>query len=116
MNGGVDSLALKSVMDLARVTGEVAMRHFRTRVRVETKSDGSPVSDADRAAERAAREWVDTRFPDGGVLGEEYGELRPGAPRRWIVDPIDGTRAVVRDVPLSGSLVALGDCSRGVAG
>ncbi|HEX9483135.1 MAG TPA: histidinol-phosphatase [Gemmatimonadaceae bacterium] len=112
----MDSLALKSVMDLARVTGEVAMRHFRTRVRVETKSDGSPVSDADRAAERAAREWVDTRFPDDGVLGEEYGELRPGAARRWIVDPIDGTKAFVRDVPLWGSLVALCEGSHVLAG
>lgn len=116
MSGEVDSVALESVVDLARVTGEVAMRHFRTGVRVETKSDGSPVSDGDRAAERAAREWVDRHFPDDGVLGEEYGELRPGASRRWIVDPIDGTKAFVRDVPLWGSLVALCEGSHVLAG
>jgi histidinol-phosphatase len=64
---------------------------------------------ADRDAERLARELIGSRFPDDGVLGEEEGESRPGAPRRWIIDPIDGTRSFVRGVPLYGVLLALED-------
>ena len=102
--------------DLARVTGDVALRHYRSRLAVEIKSDGSPVTAADRAAEQAARDWVDRLFPLDGVLGEEFGELRAGAARRWIIDPIDGTKAFIRGVPLWGSLVALCEGERVLAG
>jgi histidinol phosphatase-like enzyme (inositol monophosphatase family) len=95
------------VAELARLTGDIALRHYRSRLIVETKADGSPVTIADRAAEEAARGWVRRFFPDDGILGEELGEERPGARRRWVIDPIDGTKAFVRGVPLWGSLVAL---------
>ncbi len=93
--------------ELARLTGDIALRHYRSNLAVETKADGSPVTAADRAAEQAAREWVRRYFPDDGVLGEEFGDERPGARRRWVVDPIDGTKSFVHGVPLWGSLVAL---------
>jgi histidinol phosphatase-like enzyme (inositol monophosphatase family) len=93
--------------ELARLTGDIALRHYRSNLTVETKADGSPVTAADRAAEQAAREWVGRYFPDDGILGEEFGEERPGARRRWIIDPIDGTKSFVRGTPLWGSLVAL---------
>jgi len=102
--------------ELARITGTVALRHYRTNLTVETKADGSPVTVADRAAETAARAWVQSRFPQDGVLGEELGEERPGATRRWIIDPIDGTKAFVRGTPLWGSLVALCEGERVLAG
>jgi histidinol phosphatase-like enzyme (inositol monophosphatase family) len=102
--------------ELARITGTVALRHYRTNLTVETKADGSPVTVADRAAETAARAWVQSRFPQDGILGEELGEERPGAPRRWIIDPIDGTKAFVRGTPLWGSLVALCEGERVLAG
>ena len=102
--------------ELARITGTVALRHYRTHLTVETKADGSPVTVADRAAETAARAWVQSRFPQDGVLGEELGEERPGAARRWIIDPIDGTKAFVRGTPLWGSLVALCEGERVLAG
>jgi len=92
---------------LARLTGHVALQYYRSALDVERKADGSPVTAADRAAEQAARAWVRERFPDDGVLGEEFGEERAGARRRWIIDPIDGTKSFVRGVPLWGSLVAL---------
>jgi histidinol-phosphatase len=95
------------VAELARLTGDIALRRYRSRLVVETKADGSPVTDADRAAEEAARGWVRRFFPEDGVLGEELGEERPNARRRWVIDPIDGTKAFVRGVPLWGSLVAL---------
>jgi histidinol-phosphatase len=102
--------------ELARITGIVALRHYRTNLTVETKADGSPVTIADRAAETAARAWVESRFPQDGVLGEELGEQRPGSTRRWIIDPIDGTKSFVRGAPLWGSLVALCEGDRVLAG
>ena len=102
--------------ELARITGIVAMRHYRSRLTVETKADGSPVTIADRAAEEAARAWVRTRFPEDGILGEELGEERPGARRRWLIDPIDGTKSFVRGAPLWGSLVALCEGDQVLAG
>jgi histidinol phosphatase-like enzyme (inositol monophosphatase family) len=104
------------VADLARLAGDVALRHYRANLTVETKADGSPVTVADRAAETTAREWVRRRFPDDGILGEEFGEERPGARRRWVIDPIDGTKTFVRGVPLWGSLVALCEGEHVLAG
>jgi histidinol phosphatase-like enzyme (inositol monophosphatase family) len=107
---------LEAVADVARVAGDIALSHFRTAVTVEWKGDGSPVTVADRDAERAAREWIERRFPEDGILGEEDGETRPGAARRWIVDPIDGTKSFVRGVPLWGTLVGVAEGASIVAG
>nr|MDQ2666996.1 histidinol phosphate phosphatase [Gemmatimonadota bacterium] len=85
--------------DLARITGDIALGYYRSNLVVETKTDGSPVTEADRAAEMAAREWVRRFFPEDGLLGEEFGEERVGARRRWIIDPIDGTKSFVRGTP-----------------
>jgi len=88
-----------------RARAEILPR-FR-RVDVETKADGSPVTEADRAAERAIREVLSEAFPEFGVLGEEYGaEGRTDGPR-WVVDPIDGTIAFSRGLPLFSTIVAL---------
>ena len=84
------------------------MPRFRS-VGFEFKSDGSPVTEADRAAERAIRETLREAYPDHGLLGEEYGAEDAGddgAPR-WIIDPIDGTISFTRGIPLFGTLLAL---------
>jgi histidinol-phosphatase len=101
------SLLLEAASEVARVAGDVAMRFYKSGVAVESKGDGSPVTAADRAAEQAARDWLAERFALDGVLGEELGETQPNARRRWVLDPIDGTKTFVRGVPLWGSLVAL---------
>lgn len=101
------SLLLEAAQELARRTGGVALRHFRSGVQVESKPDGSPVTVADRGAEEAAREWITRRFPDDGILGEEYGAHLPAAKRRWLIDPVDGTKTFVRGVPLWGTLIAV---------
>jgi len=103
---------LEAAQDVARIAGGVALAHYREHLRggdvgVEKKGDGSPVSRADRDAERAARERIAQRFPEDGILGEELGETRPGARRRWIIDPIDGTKSFLAGVPLWGTLVAI---------
>jgi histidinol-phosphatase len=110
------TLLLEAVAEVARITGDTALRYFRTGVAVESKRDGTPVTVADRAAEEIARDWLRARFPDDGILGEELGEERPEARRRWVLDPIDGTKTFVRGVPLWGSLVALHEGETVLAG
>jgi histidinol-phosphatase len=98
---------LTAVGEVARVAGNVALDHFMAASPVELKADGSPITVADRAAEAAAREWIERRFPHDGIVGEELGVTRQSARRRWFIDPIDGTRTFVRGVPLWGTLVAV---------
>jgi histidinol phosphatase-like enzyme (inositol monophosphatase family) len=109
---------LEFAVTAARRAGEVIMPYYQGELGVEAKADGSPVTLADRAAERELRRLLGERFPDDGVLGEEYGEQPGTSGRRWILDPIDGTKAFVRGVPMFGVLIALeedGDAVAGVA-
>lgn len=112
---GPDAL-MEAALEVAEHAGTVALEGFGGRMSADVKADGSPVTEADRGAERAAREWLEARFPDDGILGEEFGETRPGAARRWLIDPIDGTKSFIRGVPLWGSMVALAEGDRVLAG
>jgi myo-inositol-1(or 4)-monophosphatase len=91
----------------ADVAGAVIRPFFRARLSAELKSDDSPVTIADRSAEQAMRAVLTQRFPDFGVLGEEFGHDRPASRLCWVLDPIDGTRAFITGRPLFGTLVAL---------
>ncbi len=102
----LDDLA-RTAEDLARAAGEVALGYFGTRIGVETKADDTPVTVADREAESLLRAEIRRRFPNHGIVGEEHGEVLPGAPVRWILDPIDGTKSFVRGVPLWGVLIGI---------
>ncbi len=106
MSESSDTL-MQAAAEVARIAGATALQYFHTNVSVEWKADGTPVTVADRAAERAARDWIAQRFPDDGILGEEFGEQPGRSGRCWILDPIDGTKSFVRGVPLWGSLVAV---------
>ena len=83
------------------------MRHFRTDLAVETKPDHSPVTEADRACERRIVEILLSEFPDYGLCGEEQGEQPGKTSRRWIIDPIDGTKSFVRGIPFFATLIGL---------
>lgn len=107
---------LEAVQEASRIAGDVALRHYRTALEVNSKADGSPVTIADRGAETAVREWITRWFPDDGIEGEELGIIRPDATRRWIVDPIDGTKTFVRGVPLWGTLIAVAERDQVLAG
>lgn len=100
------SSLLEATGEVATLAAKFAMQYYRAEVCVETKGDGSPVTIADRGAELAAREWLQKHFPNDGILGEEFPDTNPDAKRRWIIDPIDGTKAFVRGVPLWGTLIA----------
>ena len=80
---------------------------FRARLAADVKADRSPVTIADRTAEQAIRAVLSERFPDHGIEGEEFGLDRPGAGLRWVLDPIDGTRAFITGRPIFGTLIAL---------
>ncbi|MBI1796550.1 MAG: histidinol phosphate phosphatase [Candidatus Eisenbacteria bacterium] len=107
---------MHAALEAARCAGAAALPGFRGTVVAERKADGSPVTAWDRGAEQAAREWIAARFAADGIVGEELGALRPDAARRWIIDPIDGTKSFVRGVPLWGSLVAVVEGDRVLAG
>ena len=98
---------LNFARQLAWEAGRLTLAHFQTGVRADYKSDDTPVTVADREAERLIRSRIESTWPEHGILGEEFGELRPGASHRWIVDPIDGTKSFISGVPLFGVLLAL---------
>ncbi len=89
----------------------LALASFRKALEVEEKPDNSFVTQADRAIERAIRTRIVERFPDHGLVGEEYGEghreRAADSGRRWIIDPIDGTHNYMRGVPIFATLLAL---------
>jgi histidinol-phosphatase len=84
------------------------MPRFRARdLVVESKPDLTPVTEADRAAENVLRARIEAERPGDGIVGEEYGETEGTSGRRWILDPIDGTKSYVRGIPAWGTLIAL---------
>ena len=85
----------------------IALGHFRREIQIRTKPDRTYVTEADQAIERLIRERILARFPDHGLVGEEYGEEAPTARARWYIDPIDGTHNFIRGVPLFGTLLAM---------
>jgi histidinol phosphatase-like enzyme (inositol monophosphatase family) len=107
-------------IEVARKAAErsaaLALRHQAAGVRVESKPDDSPVTIADRECERLIAGMLAEAFPDDGLLGEEGGRKESKSGRRWIVDPIDGTRDFVRGNPLWSVLIGLEDAGEVVAG
>ena len=100
-----DDLALAKA--LADAAGAAIRPFFRGQWAEERKPDASPVTEADRAAEAAMRKLIEERYPDDGIIGEEYGTRNEGAARQWVLDPIDGTLSFMAGRPIFGSLIAL---------
>ena len=92
---------------LAETSGRILRRYFRTSIKVDAKADASPVTIADRETETALREAIEARYPDHGILGEEFGTTRGQARHVWVLDPIDGTKSFVTGKPLFGTLIGL---------
>ncbi|TNF27307.1 MAG: histidinol phosphate phosphatase [Deltaproteobacteria bacterium] len=93
--------------EVAWTGGRRTLAWFQSGLRAERKADGSPVTVADREAERVMRDLIMERFPDHQIVGEEHGTGGGTAPVRWILDPIDGTKTFVSGVPLYGTLVGV---------
>lgn len=108
-NDGVDLTPYRNfLIELAEQSGDFIRPLFANpAVAVETKSDASPVTEADRGAEQMMRERIAKQFPAHGVIGEEFGPERGDAEFVWVLDPIDGTKSFITGVPLFGTLIAL---------
>ena len=92
---------------LADAAAASIMPYYRGALEIETKADLSPVTVADRCSELLMREMIAERFPDHGIIGEEFGRERDQEEFVWVLDPIDGTKTFVAGVPLFGTLIAL---------
>jgi inositol-phosphate phosphatase / L-galactose 1-phosphate phosphatase / histidinol-phosphatase len=95
------------IEQLADAAGGAIRPYFRADFGLEHKADQSPVTLADKAAEAAIRAILEIERPDDGIIGEEYGKVREGYARQWVIDPIDGTTSFVAGRPIFGTLIAL---------
>ena len=95
--------------ELADAAAAETLPRFRSGTAVVNKEEGGfdPVTEADRAAEAAIRDLIRRRFPDHGIMGEEYGSEALDAEFVWVIDPIDGTRAFISGLPVWGTLIGL---------
>jgi histidinol-phosphatase len=102
---------LELALSLADVADRITLaRYLADDLSIETKPDLTPVTEADRAVEQAVRERLGEARPGDSILGEEYGaSTAPESVRRWIIDPIDGTKNYVRGIPVWATLLALQD-------
>jgi histidinol-phosphatase len=98
---------LQAALDAAEQAASIARSLFQHNIEVRIKADKSPVTEADVRCEIAIREILEARFPSYGFYGEETGSRDEGAESLWLVDPIDGTKAFVREYPMFSTQIAL---------
>ena len=107
---------LDFAVDAAWQAGKITLEYFQTNLSIERKADLSPVTIADRRTEEKLRELIHQRFPDHGIVGEEFGELKGDSGYRWIIDPIDGTNSYIQGVGFYGVLIGLEHKSDSILG
>ena len=106
----IDAALLDEAVELARAAGRETLRWFQSaHLEIDTKGDGSPVTEADRAAEHLLRREISARYPADSIIGEEEPDHRGTSPNRWVLDPVDGTKAFTHGVPLFSNLLAYFD-------
>jgi histidinol-phosphatase len=98
---------LATALDAARAAADVIRRYYQRNIAVTIKADKTPVTDADVQTEKVIREIIASRFPTHGFYGEETGQSGMDAEYLWLVDPIDGTKAFVREYPFFSTQIAL---------
>ncbi|MCA0452929.1 MAG: inositol monophosphatase family protein [Chloroflexi bacterium] len=103
------SAFLDFALDAAWQAGRITLSYFQNGVTAERKGDDSPVTIADKNAEKRLRELIGQYWPDHGIIGEEFGDQKGAGQYTWTVDPIDGTKSFVHGVPFYSNLIALTD-------
>lgn len=99
---------LNFAIQLADFADQITLAKFHAQdLKIETKPDSTPVTEADRAVEEMLREKISADYPLDGIIGEEFGNLNPNVSRVWVLDPIDGTKNYLRGVPVWATLIAL---------
>ncbi|MEN4100775.1 MAG: inositol monophosphatase family protein [Anaerolineaceae bacterium] len=102
------STYLDFAIETAYLAGRLTLGYFQTGIPADTKTDGSPVTQADRKAEELMRSRIERAYPRHAIVGEEFGmQTADGASHRWLIDPIDGTKSFVQGVPLYSVLLGL---------
>ncbi len=101
------SQEIETARRIAKLSAELALRHQKTGITAENKPDDSPVTIADKECEKLIAKLLDEAYPDDGILGEEGSRKESKNGRRWIIDPIDGTRDFLRGNPLWSVLIGL---------
>jgi len=108
---------LPFIEELAHLSGNIIRGYWnRGDYTVETKSDASPVTQADRETEACLRDTIKATYPDHGIMAEEFGNENETAEYVWVLDPIDGTKSFITRVPLFGTLIGLLHQGRPVVG
>jgi myo-inositol-1(or 4)-monophosphatase len=102
-------LLTQFALTLAKAAGEAILPHFRRNAPIDVKPHDTwdPVTEGDRAGERAIRKLIESHYPEHGILGEEYGEKIGSSGLQWVLDPVDGTRAFVIGLPTWTTLIGL---------
>lgn len=103
----MNSPFLTTALEAARAAAEVIRRYYQRNLQVTIKADKTPVTDADVETEKVIRAIIGSRFPSHGFYGEETGQSAMDAEYLWLVDPIDGTKAFVREYPFFSTQIAL---------
>jgi histidinol phosphatase-like enzyme (inositol monophosphatase family) len=98
---------IKTMLHAAISAGEIQRRMRSELLNIETKSDASPVTQVDKQCEQIIRDTIHAQFPTDGFLGEEYGADAGSSGRTWIIDPLDGTRPYIHNIPTHSVLIAL---------
>ncbi len=106
MNISLEELT-RFAVDVAKAGGAETLTYFRKKFDVIRKEDDSPVTVADRQAEQTMRGLINQKFPEHGIIGEEYGTEKKDASVKWILDPIDGTIGFVHGIPLYTTLIGI---------
>ncbi|WP_069130951.1 histidinol-phosphatase [Rhodohalobacter halophilus] len=91
----------------ARKGGDSTLQYFKKSFELEFKEDDSPVTNADRTAERIIRDLINNQFPEHGIIGEEFGEENTDSDVVWVLDPIDGTQSFIHGVPFYTTLIGI---------
>lgn len=100
----------------AKLAGDLALKYFKSQPKVSYKADNTPVTIADKKAELAIRKMISQKYPDHGIIGEEFEAVNPSARFKWVIDPIDGTKSFIRGIPFWSTLLAVMENDKPIIG
>ncbi|MDZ7807528.1 MAG: inositol monophosphatase family protein [Gracilimonas sp.] len=98
---------LDTAIEIARIGGEHTLKYFKKDINIISKEDDTPVTVADRETEQVIRKEILKRYPDHGIVGEEFGKTNEGSNITWVLDPIDGTKSFIHGVPFYTTLIGV---------
>lgn len=98
---------LESATEIAKIGGHHTLKYFNKNIEVINKADNSPVTKADRETEQIIRQEIEKRYPDHGIIGEEFEQTNPDSSIQWVLDPIDGTKSFIHGIPFYTTLIGI---------